>query len=393
MQGNRGGAKGFHTEGALTHVFCLVGSAIPVLPSAAPSATCAEQNLVATRIRYAAFLPLALLILPRLLQKGQTRVAILDVATREVASVACVKELYAEFGNAPGNVDVIYDGAWLTRRHRKAGRSAWLIQHAPLCQKNVDCNAGQMEVEAALDLFGRSLEKHKLRYTTMLSDGDSRTFHALTENEVYGYVKEKKKAQGGSLGGKGRLTQQKIKIASYYGYALRSHRNDVPGTQRAVLPTLKHMSSTDKAPKHDLCPEGPDSWCKYQRTVAKKEKPPPHKDSLPVFVSEAPELPMFRRLSDRALLFERAVAKTISRFNQGITKGSIEIAEKLGYSAGYNLVRRSLGKDKNGRRKSQREQLNSNSTKTRLAQGHKPAGDPAYNPGLDCPHANGDNFF
>ncbi|XP_037525510.1 uncharacterized protein LOC119402433 isoform X3 [Rhipicephalus sanguineus] len=47
----RGGAKGFHTEGALTHVFCLVGSAIPVLPSAAPSATCAEQNLVATRIR------------------------------------------------------------------------------------------------------------------------------------------------------------------------------------------------------------------------------------------------------------------------------------------------------------------------------------------------------
>ncbi|XP_037525511.1 ferredoxin-fold anticodon-binding domain-containing protein 1 isoform X4 [Rhipicephalus sanguineus] len=50
-RGYRGGAKGFHTEGALTHVFCLVGSAIPVLPSAAPSATCAEQNLVATRIR------------------------------------------------------------------------------------------------------------------------------------------------------------------------------------------------------------------------------------------------------------------------------------------------------------------------------------------------------
>ncbi|XP_049274596.1 ferredoxin-fold anticodon-binding domain-containing protein 1 isoform X5 [Rhipicephalus sanguineus] len=49
-RGYRGGAKGFHTEGALTHVFCLVGSAIPVLPSAAPSATCAEQNLVATRI-------------------------------------------------------------------------------------------------------------------------------------------------------------------------------------------------------------------------------------------------------------------------------------------------------------------------------------------------------
>lgn len=391
----------------------------------------------------------------------------------EDASVARVKELYAEFGNAPGNVDVIYDGTWLTRGHKshicvgciiemysglvidhivlsnfclacttgpkegEAGRSAWLIQHAPLCQKNVDCNAGQMEVEAALRLFGRSLEKHKLRYTTMLSDGDSRTFHALTENEVYGYIKvakkdcinhvhkrmgaalrtlvEKKKAQGGSLGGKGRLTQQKIKkITSYYGYALRSHRNDVPGMQRAVLATLKHMSSTDEAPKHDLCPEGPDSWCKYQRAVAKNEKPPPHKESLPDFVSEALE-PVFRRLSDGALLercsdgitqnpseslhsviwqqapkiqhaslrsIERAVAEAVSRFNQGVTKSNVEIAEKLGYSAGYNLVRRSLEKDKTRLQKSQRAHLDSNTAKTRLAQRHKPARDPAYSPGL-----------
>ncbi|KAH7942592.1 hypothetical protein HPB49_025620 [Dermacentor silvarum] len=32
-RGYRGGTKGFHTEGALTHVFCLVGSAVPVLPT------------------------------------------------------------------------------------------------------------------------------------------------------------------------------------------------------------------------------------------------------------------------------------------------------------------------------------------------------------------------
>lgn len=147
----------------------------------------------------------------------------------ESTSVARVKELYAEFGNPPGNVDVIYDGTWLTRGHSshicvgciiemytglvidhvvlsnfclgcatgpkedEEGHAAWLVQHAPVCQKNVDCKAGQMEVEAALRLFRRSLEKHKLRYTTMLSDGDSRTFHALTEDEVYGYIKVEKK--------------------------------------------------------------------------------------------------------------------------------------------------------------------------------------------------------
>lgn len=147
----------------------------------------------------------------------------------ESTSVARVKELYAEFGNPPGNVDVIYDGTWLTRGHSshicvgcmiemytglvidhvvlsnfclgcatgqkedEEGHAAWLVQHAPVCQKNVDCKAGQTEVEAALRLFRRSLEKHKLRYTTMLSDGDSRTFHALTEDEVYGYIKVEKK--------------------------------------------------------------------------------------------------------------------------------------------------------------------------------------------------------
>ncbi|XP_075738567.1 ferredoxin-fold anticodon-binding domain-containing protein 1 isoform X7 [Rhipicephalus microplus] len=54
-RGYRGGAKGFHTEGALTHVFCLVGSAIPVLPSAAQSAICAEQNPMAIHIRSSSF--------------------------------------------------------------------------------------------------------------------------------------------------------------------------------------------------------------------------------------------------------------------------------------------------------------------------------------------------
>ncbi|XP_075526852.1 ferredoxin-fold anticodon-binding domain-containing protein 1 homolog isoform X7 [Dermacentor variabilis] len=47
-RGYRGGTKGFHTEGALTHVFCLVGSAVLVLPSA--SSSCAGQNIVASRL-------------------------------------------------------------------------------------------------------------------------------------------------------------------------------------------------------------------------------------------------------------------------------------------------------------------------------------------------------
>lgn len=45
-----------------------------------------------------------------------------------------------------------------------------------------------MEVEAVLILFQRSLSKHNLRYTTVLSDRDSRAYLTLQEEKVYGYM-------------------------------------------------------------------------------------------------------------------------------------------------------------------------------------------------------------
>lgn len=70
--------------------------------------------------------------------------------------------------------------------------------------------------------------------------------------------------------------------------------------KRAVEATLHHMS-TDDGPKHDLCPEGLESWCIYNWTVAKGEETPAHKNSLPNFMREALE-PVFRQLNEEALL-------------------------------------------------------------------------------------------
>lgn len=114
-----------------------------------------------------------------------------------------------------------------------------------------------------------------------MSDGDCRTMHSLKEAGVYGFIPiekkdcinhvckrmhtslrsvREKKAQGETLGGLGKLMDQKIrKIASCYGYAVRSHAHDVPAMQEAVQATLGHMASTDDAPDHSLCPEGPSS--------------------------------------------------------------------------------------------------------------------------------------
>ncbi|KAH7947934.1 hypothetical protein HPB52_017116 [Rhipicephalus sanguineus] len=142
-----------------------------------------------------------------------------------------------------------------------------------------------MEVEAALILFQRSLQKHKMRYTTLLLDGDSRAYLALQEARVYGYVpveKEdcidhihkrmgtalrnlisKQKSSGTeSLGGKGKLTGELItKLSSYYGWALKSHKGDVKAMHKAVMATYYHITSNDVTSNHSLCPEGPESWC------------------------------------------------------------------------------------------------------------------------------------
>ncbi|CAN8023230.1 unnamed protein product [Ixodes persulcatus] len=134
-----------------------------------------------------------------------------------------VQALYKELnlGN-PGNIAVSYDGSWMTRGHSShigvgtaielftgfvldyvvlsnfcaacergpkqndPSYQAWKDGH--ICQKTTDKKAGEMEVEAGLILFQRSWQRHNLRYTTVLSDGDSRTFLALQEAQVYGYI-------------------------------------------------------------------------------------------------------------------------------------------------------------------------------------------------------------
>lgn len=66
----------------------------------------------------------------------------------------------------------------------------WKAQH--LCQKNTESKEGQMEAEAALILFKRSLSLHSLRHTTMLCGGDSRSYQAAAKAKVYGFIEVKR---------------------------------------------------------------------------------------------------------------------------------------------------------------------------------------------------------
>ncbi|KAH9369087.1 hypothetical protein HPB48_016730 [Haemaphysalis longicornis] len=262
-----------------------------------------------------------------------------------------VKDLYTELNfESPGNVAVSFDGTWHTRRHSsRIGVAAvielfsgyvldyvvlsnfclgcecgpdpnsdvyveWKAQHK--CKKNTTSNAGRMEVEAALILF----ELNSLRYTTVICDGDSRSYHAIQQAKVpvekgdcVNHVQKRmgtqlralqkgKPSDGGRIGGKGRLTGDRVnKLTNCYGDIARMHN--------AVMATYCHVTSTDDRPNHSLCPQGAASWCKHNAAAAKREPPPKHSYRLPENVSKA-LLPVYQRLADKRLLQRCQTGKT-----------------------------------------------------------------------------------
>ena len=63
----------------------------------------------------------------------------------------------------------------------------WKKQHTGW-NGNYTGTSGGMEADAAETLWSRSVDRHKFRYTTLLSDGDSNTYKHLCALNVYGDV-------------------------------------------------------------------------------------------------------------------------------------------------------------------------------------------------------------
>lgn len=288
-----------------------------------------------------------------------------------------IKEAYDQIGVVPDENDILdiavsYDGSWQRRGYSSHNGMAavidlmtglpidfevlsnfclkckiasekppsedltqWKAKHAPNCPRNFDGSSNAMEVECAVRLWKRSEEKHHLRYTTMLSDGDSKAYGTLVQSEVYGasvaiskedcvnHVSKRMgtalrnliavaRAQGKPITGKGKLTAIKVaKIQNYYGRAIKDHAQDLELLKKRIFAILFHMSSTDDNPKHHHCPPGAQSWCFWQRATAKSEDPGGHKEheTLPPDVGRR-LVPLFQRLSDDGLLKRCCRGKT-----------------------------------------------------------------------------------
>lgn len=194
--------------------------------------------------------------------------------------------------------------------------------HLP-CQHNVFCSSHG--VCSCQEFWQRSQEHRQLRYTTFIGDGDAKTIstrHAaapngpdvkITKKECVGHAQKRvgnhlrrlkkeyrgqKLEDGLGLGGQGRLTDRLVdKLQAYHGMAVRGHPDDLQGMARATWASLMHCVSTNTNPRHQFCPLGLGSWCKYQRQQAGVPKYT-HHECIPEAVFKLIK-PIFIRLADR----------------------------------------------------------------------------------------------
>lgn len=150
-----------------------------------------------------------------------------------------------------------------------------------------------MESHGAVEIWGRSEEKHGAHYIEFIGDGDCSSYRDVVKSKPYGdnvtvdkiecvgHIqkrmggrlrkikrdwKGKKLSDGKTIGGRNRLTDNLIDtFQRYYGNALRKTKGNLPGMQKAVKAIWHHYASTKENPQHDHCPTGPTSWCKWQK--------------------------------------------------------------------------------------------------------------------------------
>ncbi|GFT52593.1 uncharacterized protein TNCV_3765071 [Trichonephila clavipes] len=147
----------------------------------------------------------------------------------------------------------------------------WYEGHQDVCSASHVGSSGTMEVNAAVKLWERS-ESIGFRYTTLLFDGDSKSFLELRKRNVYGSETQIKKEEcinhiskrlgtalrqtvkdwrvkGVTLRGKkcGResLKEETIKTPTrYYTNAIRKNKGDVEAMKTAIYATLFHCMFT-----------------------------------------------------------------------------------------------------------------------------------------------------
>ena len=101
-------------------------------------------------------------------------------------------------------------------------------------------------------------------------------------------------------------------LQSLYRKAIVDHPGDLAGMMTACWAVYYHYISTDEDPQHDFCPDGADSWCKYQQALAIGQEPPSTHTLIPADYREAVGK-VFEDLCDESLLSRCLLGATQNR--------------------------------------------------------------------------------
>ena len=122
------------------------------------------------------------------------------------------------------------------------------------------------------------MARNKMRYSRMLSDGDSVAYKAICDAGFYPVEKLEclnhcdkrmgtalcKKAKEAHLGGKcyGSLTVSACNsLQSYYRTAITQNLGNAESMKKAIWASFLHCNSSDEEPKHENCPTGLNLRC------------------------------------------------------------------------------------------------------------------------------------
>lgn len=88
----------------------------------------------------------------------------------------------------------------------------------------------------------------------------------------------------------------------YYGLAIRRNPGNLEDMRKAVWAGYFHLCSSNERPQHGLCPNGSESWCKYNKAIAQNQTYDHSKHThLPEVIMEHIK-PIFRDLASPDLL-------------------------------------------------------------------------------------------
>ena len=194
-----------------------------------------------------------------------------------------------------------------------------------------------MKAAGLVDCFMSSIQNRGLRYTSFISDGDSKSYLEKVASDPYsgvtvqklecvghfqkrvgtrlGKLKSENKGKlsdGKPLTGKGRLTDKVInKLQNYFGIAIRQYtRTTVFGLKKSIGDVLYNCTDfTEDETRHQLCPPITDSWCKYQADKINGTNNYKKKPGQPKIICDFIR-PVFISLSDEELLKKCLHGKT-----------------------------------------------------------------------------------